>query len=84
MNQSAAEIVREYGPFPGVASVNGVTYDGQHIWRASSFNDLHDVIKTPNARGIRENVWIAYQLIDDLLLSAPIIAEAAQIRDNEV
>jgi hypothetical protein len=56
----------------------------QFFLRASSFNGLHDVIKTPNARGIRENVWIAYQLIDDLLLSAPIIAEAAQMRDNEV
>lgn len=27
-----AEIVREYGPFPGVDSVHGVTYDGQHVW----------------------------------------------------
>ena len=29
MNQSAAEIVREYGPFPGVDHVHGLTYDGQ-------------------------------------------------------
>src|SRR5262245_33061236 len=35
MNRSAAEIVREYGPFPGVDSVAGVTYDGQHVWFAS-------------------------------------------------
>lgn len=35
MNQSTAEIVREYGPFPGVDSVHGVTYDGQNIWFAS-------------------------------------------------
>ena len=28
MKRSAAEIVREYGPFPGVDSVHGVTYDG--------------------------------------------------------
>jgi glutamine cyclotransferase len=34
MNRSAAEIVREYGPFPGVASVHGVTYDGRHVWFA--------------------------------------------------
>jgi len=34
MNQSAAEIVREYGPFPGVDQVHGVTYDGQHVWLA--------------------------------------------------
>lgn len=32
MRRSAAEIVREYGPFPGVDQVHGVTYDGQHVW----------------------------------------------------
>jgi glutamine cyclotransferase len=35
MKQSAAEIVREYGPFPGVERVAGVTYDGQQVWFAS-------------------------------------------------
>lgn len=35
MSRSSAEIVREYGPFPGAERVNGVTYDGQHIWFAS-------------------------------------------------
>src|SRR5262245_12625926 len=35
MKQSAAEIVREYGPFPGVDHVHGVTYDGQHVWFAA-------------------------------------------------
>ena len=35
MSQSAAEIVREYGPFPGVDQVHGVTYDGQHVWFAA-------------------------------------------------
>src|SRR5207237_9930596 len=35
MNQSAAEIVREYGPFPGIDRVNGVTYDGQQVWFAT-------------------------------------------------
>jgi len=34
MNRSTAEIVREYGPFPGVDSVGGVTYDGQQVWFA--------------------------------------------------
>jgi glutamine cyclotransferase len=32
MSRSAAEIVREYGPFSGVAEVHGVTYDGQRVW----------------------------------------------------
>ena len=27
--------MREYGPFPGVERVNGVTYDGQHVWIAA-------------------------------------------------
>jgi glutamine cyclotransferase len=35
MNRSNAEIVREYGPFPGADRVNGVTYDGQQVWFAS-------------------------------------------------
>src|SRR2546421_5278372 len=35
MSRSAAEIVREYGPFPGVDSVHGVTYDGRHVWFAA-------------------------------------------------
>ena len=30
-----ADIVREYGPFPGVEAVNGVTYDGKDVWFAS-------------------------------------------------
>src|SRR5215472_4145704 len=28
----AAEIVREYGPFEGAPHVNGVTFDGTHVW----------------------------------------------------
>src|ERR687891_73477 len=35
MKRSAAEIIREYGPFPGVDSVHGVTYDGQQVWFAA-------------------------------------------------
>jgi glutamine cyclotransferase len=35
MNRSAAEIHREYGPFPGVDHVHGVTFDGQNIWFAA-------------------------------------------------
>jgi glutamine cyclotransferase len=32
---ASAEIVREYGPFPGVDKVHGVTYDGEHVWLAA-------------------------------------------------
>jgi glutamine cyclotransferase len=35
MKRSAAEIVREYGPFPGADRVDGVTYDGRQVWFAS-------------------------------------------------
>ena len=35
MSQSNAQIVREYGPFPGADHVHGVTYDGQRVWFAA-------------------------------------------------
>jgi len=35
MSRSTAEIVREYGPFPGVDHVHGVTYDGRRAWFAA-------------------------------------------------
>ncbi|HWT59382.1 MAG TPA: PQQ-binding-like beta-propeller repeat protein [Rhizobium sp.] len=35
MKKSAANILREYGPFPGAERVNGVTFDGEHVWFAS-------------------------------------------------
>ncbi|MDF2465209.1 MAG: hypothetical protein K0Q43_3444 [Ramlibacter sp.] len=35
MKKQPAEIVREYGPFPGVEQVAGVTYDGKQVWFAS-------------------------------------------------
>ncbi|MGJ7494533.1 hypothetical protein ACSFA8_05620 [Variovorax sp. RT4R15] len=31
----AAEIVREYGPFPGVEHIHGVTHDGHRVWAAT-------------------------------------------------
>jgi glutamine cyclotransferase len=34
MKRSNAEIISEYGPFPGVDSVGGVTYDGERVWFA--------------------------------------------------
>jgi glutamine cyclotransferase len=30
-----ADIVREYGPFPDVEAVHGVSHDGRHVWFAS-------------------------------------------------
>lgn len=35
MRPSPAEIIHEFGPFPGVDIVGGVTYDGRHVWFAA-------------------------------------------------
>jgi len=32
MKASKAEITREYGPFPEAERVNGVSFDGKHVW----------------------------------------------------
>ena len=32
---TAAEIVREYGPFAGADKIHGVTHDGTHVWAAT-------------------------------------------------
>jgi glutamine cyclotransferase len=29
-----AEILREYGPYPGIDKIHGVTFDGAHVWFA--------------------------------------------------
>jgi glutamine cyclotransferase len=35
-----AEVVREYGPFPGAGQIHGVSHDGERVWFAAS-NKLH-------------------------------------------
>jgi glutamine cyclotransferase len=35
MKNTPADIIREYGPFPGIDAVHGLTFDGQHVWFAS-------------------------------------------------
>lgn len=35
MKRATAEVIREYGPFPGADRVHGVTYDGRQVWFAS-------------------------------------------------
>jgi outer membrane protein assembly factor BamB len=40
MKQSAAWILREYGPFDDVTDVHGVTWDGQQVWFATT-DKLH-------------------------------------------
>jgi hypothetical protein len=35
MKATAAKILREYGPFPDVTHVHGVSYDGTNVWVAT-------------------------------------------------
>jgi glutamine cyclotransferase len=35
MRETNANIIREYGPFPGIDHVHGVTYDGRNVWIAT-------------------------------------------------
>jgi glutamine cyclotransferase len=35
MKRSHAELLAEYGPFPGIETVHGVSYDGRRVWFAS-------------------------------------------------
>lgn len=35
MTVTKAEIIREYGPFPGIDKVHGVSFDGERVWFAS-------------------------------------------------
>jgi glutamine cyclotransferase len=35
MKRSKASIISEHGPFPGVTSVHGLTYDGKQVWFAA-------------------------------------------------
>jgi glutamine cyclotransferase len=35
-----AEVVREYGPYPDAEQINGVSYDGKHVWFATG-DKLH-------------------------------------------
>lgn len=42
MKRSKAEVLAEYGPFPGAAQVHGVSYDGSNLWFAAG-DHLHAV-----------------------------------------
>lgn len=74
MKHSQAEILREYGPFPGVERVHGVTYDGHHVWFASGerINALDPAagkvvrsIDVPADAGTAFNGKYIYQIAED-------------------
>lgn len=51
MKRTAANIIREYGPFPGVAEVAGVTYDGGLMWIAGG--DTLNAIEPGSGKVVR-------------------------------
>jgi streptogramin lyase len=51
MIRRTAEVLREYGPFPGVDQVHGVTFDGQHVWFASG--GKLNALDPANGRSVR-------------------------------
>jgi glutamine cyclotransferase len=58
-----AEILREYGPFPGANDVAGVTFDGKHVWFASGdkLNELDpDSGKTVRSIEVAAHAGTAY------------------------
>src|SRR5579863_3681281 len=52
MKKYAAKIVREYGPFPGVENVGGVTYDGDKVWFAAG--DKLNAFDPKSGKTVRE------------------------------
>jgi len=76
MEQKTARIIGEYGPFPGVDSVHGVTYDGRQIWFASgeklnaldpASGELGRSIDVAAHAGTAYDGQYLYQIADDLI-----------------
>jgi len=51
MKPSAADILQEYGPFPGVDKVAGVTFDGTNVWFAGG--DRLNALDPANGETVR-------------------------------
>lgn len=74
MKRSAAKIVGEFGPFPDIEGVHGVTYDGQLVWFAAG-NKLNAL--DPVSGAVVQSIDMAahagtafdgrhlYQIVDD-------------------
>jgi outer membrane protein assembly factor BamB len=56
MKRAKAEILREYGPFPGVDRVNGVSCDGGQVWIA--VGDRLDAVD-PASGEVRQSLAVA-------------------------
>ena len=69
-----ATILREYGPFPGVEHVHGLTFDGRHVWFAAGAGlhalapDTGAIVRTldvPAHAGTAFDGTHLYQLAED-------------------
>lgn len=58
MKTMAAEILNEYGPYPGIDNVHGVTFDGNHVWFASG--DRINAIDPDSGAAVRSLGAAAY------------------------
>jgi glutamine cyclotransferase len=76
MKRSSAEIIREYGPFPGVEQVGGVSFDGERVWFAAgdtlqamdpASGKTVQSISVPAHAGTAFDGQYLYQLADELI-----------------
>src|SRR3954449_3714263 len=56
MRKAKAEVIREYGPFPGIDKVAGVTFDGKQVWFATG-----DAVKSldPSSGEVTRSIDVA-------------------------
>jgi glutamine cyclotransferase len=52
MKRTAANIVREYGPFPDVTNIHGVSYDGTNVWIATG--DTLNAVDPESGKTVRK------------------------------
>ena len=74
MKRSKAEVIREYGPFPDVDHVAGVSFDGQNVWFAAgdtlkafdpTSGQVERSIKVPAHAGTAFDGTHLFQLADE-------------------
>jgi glutamine cyclotransferase len=74
MKTTPAQILREYGPFPEVDCIHGVTFDGRHVWFAAgerleavdpSTGDIVRSVQAPADAGTAFDGRYLYQIAED-------------------
>ncbi|RYY75119.1 MAG: glutamine cyclotransferase [Gammaproteobacteria bacterium] len=74
MKKSAAEIIKEYGPFPSVETVHGVSFDGSKVWFASGdklnvldpeTGDIERTVDVPAHAGTAFDGEFLFQIFED-------------------